>query len=76
MKNKIHPEKYLVTVTCVDGSTIEIETTNSSLANQNIKLDQDPSTNPAWTGKFSDSSRKRGKAEMFHNKFSGFKINE
>lgn len=73
MKKNIHPKKYQVKVILLDGSSINIETTNSTL--KTITLDQDISTNPAWTGKLR-TGKKKGNEEIFRNKFQGFALDD
>lgn len=76
MKRDIHPNKYQMKVALLDGSFVMIETTNASLNNKTITLDQDYSTHPAWCGPSSDtlSSKKTGPAEKFKDKYQGLEI--
>jgi len=69
MKKDIHPEYHEITVTMTDGSTYQTRSTWGK-AGDNLKLDIDPKTHPAWTGvhRLMDSG---GQLAKFKKRFQG-----
>ncbi len=70
MKKKIHPDYHNIKVTMTDGSTFETKSTWGKKGD-NINLDIDITTHPAWTGvhRLLDSG---GQVSKFDKKFSAF----
>jgi len=50
MKKDIHPDYHEITVQLTDGSTYKTRSTWGK-PGDTMKLDVDPRTHPAWTGK-------------------------
>ena len=72
MKKDIHPDYHTITVTMTDGSTFETKSTWGA-EGDNMKLDIDPKSHPAWTGvhRLVDSG---GQLAKFNKRFGGFGI--
>jgi len=72
MKKDIHPDYHTITVTMTDGSTFETRSTWGA-EGDNMKLDIDPKSHPAWTGvhRLVDSG---GQLAKFNKRFGGFGI--
>ena len=70
MKKGIHPNYHFVEVRLNDGSTYKTRTTWGE-AGQQLTLDIDPTTHPAWTGvhRLNDSG---GQLAKFNKRFKGF----
>jgi large subunit ribosomal protein L31 len=49
MKKDIHPDYHFINVKMTDGSTYKTRSTYGK-ADQNLSLEIDPLTHPAWTG--------------------------
>ncbi|MEO7223362.1 MAG: 50S ribosomal protein L31, partial [Devosia sp.] len=49
MKTDIHPDYHMITVTMTDGTSYQTRSTYGK-AGDNLQLDIDPTTHPAWTG--------------------------
>ena len=71
MKQDIHPEYHMVTVTMTDGSTFQTRSTYGK-EGDNIALDIDPRTHPAWTGGNQQLVDRAGRVSRFKDKFKGF----
>jgi large subunit ribosomal protein L31 len=73
MKKEIHPNYHNIKVQLTDGSTFETKSTYGKDGDI-LKLDIDPTSHPAWTGKTKmlDSD---GQVAKFQKKFQnlGFK---
>ena len=72
MKQDIHPDYHMITVTMTDGSTFQTRSTYGA-EGATLNLDIDPTSHPAWTGgpqKLSD----KGRVSKFKNKFGNFGI--
>ena len=70
MKSDIHPEYHLVTVVMTDGTEF---TTRSCYgkAGDEMRLDIDPTTHPAWTGGQQTLVDRGGRVSRFKNKYKG-----
>ena len=68
MKKDIHPEYHEITVLMTDGSTYTTRSTYGK-AGDNLRLDIDPKSHPAWTGvhRLIDSG---GQLAKFNKRFS------
>ena len=67
MKKDIHPDYHEITVVMTDGSKFKTRSTYGKSGDE-IKLDIDPKTHPAWTGqhRIVDSG---GQVARFNKKF-------
>ena len=72
MKKNIHPDYHEITVIMTDGSKFKTKSTYGK-AGDEIKLDIDPKTHPAWTGqhRIVDSG---GQVARFNKRFGELKI--
>lgn len=71
MKKDIHPDYHVVNVKMTNGDMIQTRSTFGKEGDQ-ITLDVDPTTHPAWTGggvKLMDTG---GRVSKFKKKFEGF----
>lgn len=69
MKKDIHPKMNELEVVLVSGEKIKVKTTYDK--EKTMKLDVDPSTHPAWTGK-RNTGLNSGQVDKFKKKFGGF----
>ncbi|NWG44921.1 MAG: 50S ribosomal protein L31 [Alphaproteobacteria bacterium] len=70
MKSDTHPDYHWITVVMNDGTTFRTRSTYGSDGDQ-LTLDIDPTTHPAWTGG-NQHVTNRGRAAKFRDKFKGF----
>ena len=72
MKKNIHPDHHEIIVIMTDGSKFKTKSTYGK-AGDEIKLDIDPKTHPAWTGqhRIVDSG---GQVARFNKRFGALKI--
>jgi large subunit ribosomal protein L31 len=70
MKKGIHPDYHEINVVMTDGSTFKTRSTFGKAGDQ-IRLDIDPKTHPAWTGqhRLVDSG---GQVAKFNKRFQNF----
>jgi large subunit ribosomal protein L31 len=70
MKKGIHPEYHEINVVMTDGTTFKTRSTYGKEGDQ-IRLDIDPKTHPAWTGqhRLVDSG---GQVAKFNKRFQSF----
>lgn len=71
MKQDTHPDYHMVTVTMTDGTTFQTRSTYGK-EGDNIALDIDPRTHPAWTGGNQQLIDRAGRVSRFKDKFKGF----
>lgn len=71
MKNELHPDYHKITVVLTDGSTFETYSTYGK-ENDELKLDIDSKTHPAWTGGGQHLTDRGGRLSRFKKKFDGF----
>ena len=71
MKKGIHPDYHFVTVTLNDGTTYKTRTTWGA-AGQQLTLDIDPSTHPAWTGGQQHLVDRGGRLTRFNKRFKDY----
>ena len=67
MKKEIHPDYHEITVQRSDGSTFKTKSTWGK-AGDTMKLEIDPTSHPAWTGKAKKTSSK-GRVADFHSRY-------
>jgi large subunit ribosomal protein L31 len=72
MKEKIHPDYHEITVTMTDGSKFKTRSTYGKPGDE-LHLDIDPKTHPAWTGqhRLVDSG---GQVAKFNKRFQGIGV--
>lgn len=72
MKKGIHPEYHMIKVVMTDGTTYEVGSTYGK-EGDTLRLEVDPKTHPAWTGKMQlvDTT---GQISKFKNRYSGIKL--
>jgi large subunit ribosomal protein L31 len=70
MKPGIHPKYNEYDVILTTGEKVKMRSTLNRT--EPLKLDIDPSTHPAWTGKRSNVDIGGGAADRFKKKFAGF----
>jgi large subunit ribosomal protein L31 len=71
MKPGIHPDYHPIKVTMTDGSEYTTRSTWGK-AGDNLQLDIDPRTHPAWTGGQQQLIDRGGRLSRFQKKFAGF----
>lgn len=71
MKKEIHPDYHTITVVLTDGSSYQTRSTWGSEGDQ-LKLDIDPTTHPAWTGGGQHLVDTGGRVGRFNKKFANF----
>ena len=71
MKAGIHPDYHPIKVTMTDGSEYTTRSTWGK-AGDNLQLDIDPKTHPAWTGGQQQLVDRGGRLSRFQKKFAGF----
>jgi large subunit ribosomal protein L31 len=71
MKPGIHPDYHPIKVTMTDGSEYTTRSTWGN-AGDNLQLDIDPRTHPAWTGGQQQLLDRGGRLSRFQKKFAGF----
>ena len=74
MKKAIHPQCHEINVTMTDGSTFKTRSTMGK-PGDTLKLDIDPLTHPAWTGK-QNLMENSGQLAKFKWRFQNFKIDK
>lgn len=72
MKDGIHPDYHDITVVMTDGSSFQTRSTWGK-AGDNLRLEIDPKSHPAWTGvqKLMDTA---GQVAKFNKRFANFKL--
>ena len=71
MKKELHPEYHKITVVMTDGTTFETFSTYGK-ENDELKLDIDTNTHPAWTGGGQHLTDRGGRLSRFKAKYDGF----
>ena len=71
MKKDIHPDYHPITVVMTDGTRYQTRTTWGK-AGDELKLDIDTTTHPAWTGGTSRLVDSGGRVGRFNKKFGNF----
>ena len=70
MKQDIHPKYNEYEVVFTNGEKVRMRSTLNRA--EPLKLDIDPLTHPAWTGKRNTKDIGGGAADKFKKKFAGF----
>jgi large subunit ribosomal protein L31 len=71
MKKDVHPDYHKITVVMTDGTKFETYSTYGK-ENEELKLDIDTSTHPAWTGGSQHLMDRGGRLSRFKKKYDGF----
>jgi len=71
VKQDIHPDYHTITVVMTDGTTYQTRSTYGK-EGQELHLDIDPKTHPAWTGGGQHLIDRGGRVSRFNAKFAGF----
>lgn len=70
MKKDIHPDYHPIKVVMTDGTEFTMRSTYGS-AGDELRLDIDPTTHPAWTGGSQTLVDRGGRVSRFQNKYKG-----
>ena len=73
MKKDIHPDYHFINVKMTDGTTYKTRSTYGK-ADQNLNLEIDPLTHPAWTGGSQKLLDTGGRVSKFKKKYEGLKL--
>jgi large subunit ribosomal protein L31 len=73
MKKDIHPDYHEITVVTTDGKSFKTRSTWGKAGDQ-LKLDIDPSTHPAWTGGAQHLLDTGGQVARFKRRFKDFGV--
>ena len=71
MKKDIHPDYHKIQVVMTDGTEFESFSTYGSEGDE-LRLDIDPTTHPAWTGGSQHLIDRGGRLSRFKKKYEGF----
>ncbi|MGF1502291.1 MAG: 50S ribosomal protein L31 [Paracoccaceae bacterium] len=71
MKADIHPEYHMITVKMTDGTTFQLRSTYGKEGDE-LALEVDPNSHPAWTGGNQRLMDTGGRVSKFKKKFEGF----
>ena len=72
MKSGIHPDYHPITVVMTDGTKFMTRSTYGKSGDQ-LALDIDPKSHPAWTGGLQGFVDRGGRVSRFKKKFSFLK---
>ena len=75
MKKEIHPDYHFVNIKMTDGTTFRTRSTYGK-SEDNLTLDIDPLTHPAWTGGKASLNEAEGQVARFQKRFKGVKISK
>ena len=70
MKKGIHPDYHVIDVKMTDGTVVQMKSTWGKEGEQ-IALDIDPLSHPAWTGGSAKLMDAGGRVSKFKNKYAG-----
>ena len=73
MKKDIHPDYHFINVKMTDGTTYKTRSTYGK-TDDNLNLEIDPLTHPAWTGGSQKLLDTGGRVSKFKKKYEGFKL--
>ena len=71
MKKDLHPQYHRITVVMTDGTSFETYSTYGK-ENDELKLDIDSKSHPAWTGGGQHLTDRGGRLSRFKKKYDGF----
>ena len=72
MKKDIHPDYHFINVKMTDGTTYKTRSTYGN-TDENLNLEIDPLTHPAWTGGKANINESEGQVARFQKRFKGLK---
>ncbi len=70
MKKDIHPDYHVIDVKMTDGTVVQMKSTWGKEGDQ-LALDIDPSSHPAWTGGSQKLMDTGGRVSKFKKKYEG-----
>ena len=70
MKKDIHPDYHVINVKMTDGTLVQMKSTWGAEGNQ-LALEIDPSSHPAWTGGGTRLMDAGGRVSKFKKKYEG-----
>ncbi len=70
MKKDLHPDYHLIDVKMTDGTVVQMKSTWGKEGDQ-LALDIDPSSHPAWTGGSQKLMDTGGRVSKFKKKYEG-----
>ncbi len=70
MKKDIHPDYHVINVKMTDGTVVQMKSTWGAEGDQ-LALEIDPSSHPAWTGGTSRLLDAGGRVSKFKKKYEG-----
>ncbi len=73
MKKEGHPDYHFVNIKMTDGTSFKTRSTYGK-SEDNLTLDIDPLTHPAWTGGSQKLLDTGGRVSKFKKKYQGFKL--
>ena len=73
MKKDIHPDYHFINVKMTDSTTYKTRSTYGNV-DENLNLEIDPLTHPAWTGGSQKLLDTGGRVSKFKKKYEGFKL--
>ena len=73
MKREIHPDYHFINIKMTDGTTYKTRSTYGK-TDDNLNLEIDPLTHPAWTGGSQKLLDTGGRVSKFKKKYEGFKL--
>ena len=73
MKKDIHPDYHFINVKMTDGTVYKTRSTYGK-SDENLNLEIDPLTHPAWTGGSQKLLDTGGRVSKFKKKYEGFKL--
>ena len=73
MKKDIHPDYHFINVKMTDGTIYKTRSTYGK-SDENLNLEIDPLTHPAWTGGSQKLLDTGGRVSKFQKKYEGFKL--
>ena len=73
MKRDTHPDYHFINVKMTDGTTYKTRSTYGK-TDDNLNLEIDPLTHPAWTGGSQKLLDTGGRVSNFKKKYEGFKL--
>ena len=73
MKKDIHPDYHFINIKMTDGTVYKTRSTYGK-ADENLNLEIDPLSHPAWTGGSQKLLDTGGRVSKFKKKYEGFKL--
>ncbi|EEE38753.1 MULTISPECIES: 50S ribosomal protein L31 [unclassified Ruegeria] len=70
MKKDIHPDYHVINVKMTDGTVVQMKSTWGAEGDQ-LALEIDPSSHPAWTGGGTRLMDAGGRVSKFKKKYEG-----